>query len=402
LRVVFFTFYYPPDLCAGSFRAVALVEAYKKKLQPGDELHVVTTHPNRYAEHRVEAKDREHSGAVTIHRIQVPLHQSGMVGQSRSFYVFAKTAFKLCKEIQPNFIIGTTSRLMTGVLTSSAAKRLSAPYFIDLRDIFSETISDLFSQKNRLLGIVSKRMFSWMERRVFSDAAGVNVVSQGFLEYFDARGIDTKYWTFYPNGVDHEFIGLNNAAVESGLNVITIFYAGNIGSGQGLEMIIPDLAERLGDAFRFVVVGSGGTAHLLKEQVIQRSLKNVELLPPVNRSELIDYYQKADILFLHLNDVPAFRRVLPSKIFEYAALGKPVVAGISGYSARFLQENVPYAQIFDPGDVKAGVEAVELAVTTEVDANEINRFVERYVRESIMQEMVTYLDQTMRQACQKQ
>jgi len=162
------------------------------------------------------------------------------------------------------------------------------------------------------------------------------------------------------------------------------------------------LAERLGDAFRFVVVGSGGTAHLLKEQVIQRSLKNVELLPPVCRSELLDYYQKADILFLHLKDVPAFKRVLPSKIFEYTALGKPVVAGISGYSAKFLQDNVHYAQIFHPGDVKGGVAAIKLAVATKVDADEVNRFVERYARESIMQEMATYLDQTMRQACQKQ
>jgi len=291
---------------------------------------------------------------------------------------------------------------MTGVLTSSAAKRLSVPYFIDLRDIFSETISDLFSRKNRLLGETAKKVFSWLERRVFCNAAGVNVVSQGFPEYFDARDIDTRHWTFFPNGVDRDFIGLNNTAVQSGSNTTTIFYAGNIGSGQGLETIIPDLAERLGDAFRFVVVGSGGTAPLLKEQVAQRSLENVELLPPVGRSELLNYYQNADVLFLHLNDVPAFRRVLPSKIFEYAALGKPVVAGISGYSAKFVQDNVPYAQLFQPGDVKGGIAAIGLAVTTEVDANEINRFIEKYARESIMQEMATYLDKTMRQACQKQ
>jgi len=402
LKIVFFTFYYPPDLCAGSFRAVAFVEAFKKKLQPGDELHIVTTHPNRYAEHRVEAEDREQSGAVTIHRIRVPLHQSGMAGQTRSFVVFSKSAFEQCKRIQPDFIIGTTGRLMTGVLTSSVAKWFSVPYSIDLRDIFSETISDLFFRKNRLLGAVSKKVFSWLERRVFCNAAGVNVVSQGFPDYFDQSGIDTSQWSFYPNGVDREFIGLNSAAKQSNLNQTTIFYAGNIGRGQGLETIIPVLAERLGDGFRFIVVGSGGTAPLLKEQIKQRSLNNVELLPPVGRSELIGYYQNADVLFLHLNDVPAFRRVLPSKIFEYAALGKPVVAGISGYSANFLQDNVSFAQIFHPGDVKGGIAAVERAMAIEVDIDETNSFVEKYARESIMQEMATHFDKTMRQACQKQ
>ena len=53
MKIVLFTFYYPPDLSAGSFRAVALVEALSKKISLEDELHVVTTHPNRYATHQV-------------------------------------------------------------------------------------------------------------------------------------------------------------------------------------------------------------------------------------------------------------------------------------------------------------------------------------------------------------
>ena len=76
MKIVLFTFYYPPDLGAGSFRAVALVEALSNKISPGDELHVVTTHPNRYATHKVLAKDSERNGNITIHRVQVPGHQS--------------------------------------------------------------------------------------------------------------------------------------------------------------------------------------------------------------------------------------------------------------------------------------------------------------------------------------
>ncbi len=30
MKIVFFTFYYPPDLCAGSFRAAALAKALEK------------------------------------------------------------------------------------------------------------------------------------------------------------------------------------------------------------------------------------------------------------------------------------------------------------------------------------------------------------------------------------
>ena len=53
MKIVFFTFYYPPDLSAGSFRSVALSEALEKKIGPNDELHVITTHPKIYLTHRV-------------------------------------------------------------------------------------------------------------------------------------------------------------------------------------------------------------------------------------------------------------------------------------------------------------------------------------------------------------
>ena len=114
MKIVFFTFYYSPDLCAGSFRAAALVKALAKKLGNNDQLHVITTHPNRYASHRVEADDIEIDGNITIHRIAVPSHQSGMISQMRTFGVFAFSAFRLCRKLKPDFLIGTTSRLMTG------------------------------------------------------------------------------------------------------------------------------------------------------------------------------------------------------------------------------------------------------------------------------------------------
>ena len=62
---------------------------------------------------------------------------------------------------------------------------------------------------------------------------------------------------------------------------------------------------------------------------------------------MINEYQKANILFLHLNDLNSFHKVLPSKIFEYAATGKPILAGVKGYAAKFLREQVKGVEIFE-------------------------------------------------------
>jgi glycosyltransferase involved in cell wall biosynthesis len=391
MKIVFFTFYYPPDLSAGSFRSIALAKALSSKMEEGDELHVITTHPNRYANLRVVADDLEVNGKITVHRIAVPTHQSEMVSQARSFGVYAVAAYRLCREISPEFLIGTTSRLMTGVLTGVTAFRLRKKYFIDIRDIFSETISDLFSRKNRMLGSATKLIFSKLEKRLLRGAAGVNVVSEGFPCYFNKNGIDVSRWSFFPNGVDPEFVGFKSERGNSPTDNKTILYAGNIGSGQGLETVIPKLAKQLGDKFQFVVVGDGGAAKLLKNGIEKEGINNVEMVLPVSRTELINYYHKADILFLHLNDMPAFRRVLPSKIFEYAALGKPIVAGLSGYSAKFLKEHVPYATLFELGDFNGAYKAIMQASDTTVRSNFVDQFVKKYSRESIMDKMAKHI-----------
>jgi len=391
MKIIFFTFYYPPDLSAGSFRAVALAKELSKKLASNDELHIITTHPNRYAGHKVTANDIELDGKITIHRIIVPGHRSGMLSQSRSFGVYAISAYKLCKKINPSFIIGTTSRLMTGVLTGVSAYKIGCRYFIDLRDIFSESISDLFSRKNRILGGVSKKIFSFLEEKLLSGAIGVNVVSEGFPEYFQEEGIDTSNWSFYPNGVDQEFTKINNKKDIVLKQFKTILYAGNIGSGQGLEVILPDVAKKLGKNYQFLVVGDGGMKASLEGEIKRKNIDNVEILSPVKREKLIDFYQNADILFLHLNNIPAFRRVLPSKIFEYTASGKYIVAGLSGYSAKFLKNNSPYATVFDPGNVDQCVQLIKEAESLKIDKEKIDFFIKEYNREKIMQKMAAHI-----------
>jgi glycosyltransferase involved in cell wall biosynthesis len=102
------------------------------------------------------------------------------------------------------------------------------------------------------------------------------------------------------------------------------------------------------------------------------------------RAALLDAYRSADILFLHLNDYDAFTKVLPSKIFEYAALGKPIWAGVAGYAARFVQAEIDNAAVFPPCDVKQALLALDrLQIRTTPRAP----FIEKYARQRIMAAM---------------
>ena len=110
----------------------------------------------------------------------------------------------------------------------------------------------------------------------------------------------------------------------------------------------------------------------------------MELLPPVNRIELLKAYHAADVLFLHLNDYDAFKKVLPSKIFEYAALGKPMWAGVSGYAAEFISSEVSNAAVFHPCDVDGAVHSFEKLILQDSPRSD---FVAKYARSNISQKM---------------
>ena len=163
--------------------------------------------------------------------------------------------------------------------------------------------------------------------------------------------------SIFPNGIDEEFIKDVNFNKRYSSNK-TILYAGNIGEGQGLEKILPELSLRLYD-WNFKIIGAGGTLHKLQKEIHKRKIKNIKIEPPLSRKDLIEEYIKSDILFLHLNNHKSFEQVLPSKIFEYAATGKPIMAGVRGFSRYFINKNIENAFCFEPCNIDEAIKSFE-------------------------------------------
>lgn len=359
MKVLILSLYFEPDLSAGSFRTTALVNALHAILPPDAQVDVITTLPNRYHTFSVEAPARETRGQVTIHRVALPPHQSGMVDQSKAFHAFARAVAADTAGRRFDVVYATSSRLMTAVLGAWIAKRTRAKLFLDIRDIFADTITDVFSGP---VSVAVGGFASILERFAIRSAARVNLVSPGFLPYFSKR-YPGQSFTCLTNGVDDEFINVGAqqrrpSPRTGGPGTITVVYAGNIGEGQGLHLILPQLGRILGDGVRFRVIGGGGRKAALAKAVEATGLSNIVLLNPMDRESLLREYLDADVLFLHLNRFDAFQKVLPSKIFEYAALGKPILAGVSGFAAAFLDDEVPNCAIFAPCDAVAGAEAL--------------------------------------------
>lgn len=386
MRILLLSFYFEPDLCAGSFRNTALYKELVSILPPGSSIDVITTMPNRYASFDASAAEHESSASFSIFRVPLPVHNSGMLDQSRAFFTYAKRVMAIVKNRHYDLVYASSSRLMTAALGAWISQKKKSPLYLDIRDIFVDTIKDVLPKK---LAWACKPLFSFLEKWTISKATTVNIVSEGFSDYFHSRYSDLRISTF-PNGIDDEFIGMQSVPEKEKTDKkITILYAGNIGEGQGLHNIVPGLAESLGQKYQVQIIGDGGRLPQLEESIADTS--NVSLFPPIGRSELIEAYRNADILFLHLNDYEAFEKVLPSKIFEYAATGKPVLAGVNGYAKEFLNLNVENSVVFKPCDVQGAVEALS---QLRLETLSRNLFISKFSRVSIMEKMANDIAET--------
>ncbi len=383
MNILFLSYYFHPDLSAGSFRSKALVDSLIEKGGPNLQVTVISTRPNRYGSYDGPLKHSTLSDQLEIIRIQVPDHEGRITGQIKGFILYYFAVIRLAKQKKYDLVFATSSRLMTAFLGARVSKALKVSLYLDIRDIFPDTIKYLFSN---MIGCVAKLIFSYVEKWTIKSAARINLVSSGFRDYFYNISQDLSI-SFYTNGIDDEFIGIQG---DSNLDSRTseqkiVLYAGNIGFGQGLHLILPELAKKTLGSFKYRVIGDGGMLADLKINILKLGISNIEIINPMPRERLITEYLNADVLMLHLNKLPAFEKVLPSKIFEYASFNKPILAGVSGYPAQFLRDEVSDGVvIFDPCDVGAAVEGLN---SLNLMSTPRPNFIKKYKRSEIMKLM---------------
>ena len=381
-RLVILTYYFPPDFAAGAFRMDAMVRALRSRLPDCARIDVVTAQPHRYkGQQAVDSVDGSLFGTnVAVHR----LNARGLGGGSGSglshFASFAIRAAHLVQRLRPDVILGSSSRLGTAALAAELARLTGADLHLDMRDCLPDNFRALYPRAGGGVWGGGLNLLQW---RTLRRARFISVTAPVYGRYLARHGQQQAiYWL--PNGVDADFRRLGEASsVEGGVSgrVKRIVYAGNVGKGQALERILPELAEQTQGIAEWRIIGDGGSYKALQRLLNERQVGNVSLIPPQPRAMLEGHYDWADVLFLHLSSARAMQRVIPSKFFEYAATGKPVVAGARGYLARFLRAQAAGVWCFPPGDAASAVQCINAVDHIWYDRS---RFRERFDRGALM------------------
>lgn len=206
-------------------------------------------------------------------------------------------------------------------------------------------VQDLWPESLEATGYVrNPRVLGWVERVVrfiYRHTDLLLVQSKGFEARVSALA-PGKPVVYYPNSVDSMFCDPLDVplpivpALDDGFAVV---FAGNVGAGQAVEVIVEAAALLKNHPdIRFVVFGQGSRWDWMREQVQQRELTNLHLPGRYPIETMPGLMQKASALLVSLADQPIFAATVPNKVQAYMAAGRPILACLNGEGARLVAE----------------------------------------------------------------
>ncbi len=190
-----------------------------------------------------------------------------------------------------------------------------------------------------------------LERDIYSRAAGVAAITQGLLDEIRARFGYSGPAAVVPSAVDTSLF----KPVWQGGDGRTVAWVGTLQFWKGLELLLEALA--LAPGLRLKVVGGG------KPEDEQRLKSEIARLGLDGRVELTGRVAQADIP-LHVktcacavHPLPpehsiSARFTSPLKLFEYLAMGLPIVAA-DVPSVREVLQDGRTARLYQAGDARA-------------------------------------------------
>ncbi len=228
-------------------------------------------------------------------------------------------------------------------------------------------VQDLWPESLSATGYVRNsqvlRAVEWIVRWIYRHTDLLLVQSRAF-EAPVAALAPGKPIAYYPNSVDATFaeppspdVALPDVpAMDEGFAVV---FAGNVGAGQAVEVMV-EAAALLKDVpqIRFVVFGQGSRWDWMREQVQSRGLTNLHLPGRFPVNTMPGLMQKAGALLVTLADEPIFAMTVPNKVQAYMAAGRPILACLNGEGARLVAEEAQAGLSVPAQDAKALAAAV--------------------------------------------
>lgn len=342
MKILFITDNFPPEVNAPATRTF---EHCKEWVAKGDEVTVITCFPNFpkgkvYDGYKNKLYQKETIGGIKVIRVwSFITANEGFVKRILDFLSFSFMAFWAGLFKKTDVIIATSPQFFTTWTAETLSTLKSKPWIFELRDIWPESIRAVgaISGDSKIFKILEK-----IELRLYKRSTRVVSVTESFKQNLIDRGIEGNKIDVIRNGANVDRfkpIPKSTVLVEKYQlkNKFVVGYVGTHGMAHKLDFILnswPDHHEDL----HLILMGDGAEKEKLISLSEKLKLKNVTFISSVPKDEVPSYLSLMDVSLVPLKKSDLFKTVIPSKIFENAAMQIPILLGVQGESAAIIKK----------------------------------------------------------------
>jgi len=259
------------------------------------------------------------------------------------------TSFSLSSSItgsfiaRPDIIIATSPQLLVGMTGWWLSRTRGIPFVLEIRDLWPDAI--LASGVGNNNSMFSKTL-SAISGFLYQNCDHLVVVTPAFkAEIVKGYGINPEKISIVENGVEIDLFSDKDSKIvlneQPDLeNRFVVSYIGTLGLAHGLSTMLK-AASRLQVQYPdmvFLLVGEGADKERLVKLVKDKGLSNVRFLPQQPREKVPVLIKASDVCVVMLKKAPVFKTVIPTKMLEFMACGRPVILGVDGQARQVLEE----------------------------------------------------------------
>lgn len=240
------------------------------------------------------------------------------------------------REFNPDIIIGDT--ILTPYLAYKVAKKNNIPTIFYVLDINHKLIPFKFLQP----------IGKMIESKNIRDADLVIAINEGLREYVIRMGANPAKALVLRAGINPQMFDprIDGGEIREMYGIekddIVLFFVGWLHHSNGLKEVALELAQMQNHNIKLLVVGDGDAYKELQRMRKDHNLQNRLILTGRKPyDEIPSFIAAADICLLpSYPNEPIMQHIVPIKMYDYTAMGRPVIATkLPGLVKEFGEDN---------------------------------------------------------------
>lgn len=363
MKLLFITDNFPPEVNAPATRTF---EHCKEWVENGVDVTVVTCAPNFpkgkvYDGYKNRIVQTEYIEGIKVIRVWSYIAANeGFAKRVLDFLSFSFMVFWVCLFKKTDLIIATSPQFFTTWAAAGLSFIKRKPWVFELRDIWPESI--------KAVGAISgdSKIFKTLEKIelfLYKRSSLVISVTESFKKNLIERGVPAKKIEVVRNGanLDRFRPTTKNASIIKKFeldNKFVVGYVGTHGMAHKLDFIINSW-RNIDNSFHLLFMGDGAEKPKLMSLTKELNITNVTFISSMPKDEVPDLLSVIDVALVPLKKSALFKTVIPSKIFENAAMQIPILLGVEGESEQIVKK-YNAGLCFEPENEKDFLEKVNL------------------------------------------